>query len=235
MDAKKFLTNYYTGEEAEQYDYRREEKDIRRYAEVKKQIKNTRDLLKGLPNGKILDVACGTGRYFKFYGEREVHGIDISKDMLNLAKAVDQNAVLKVADGENIPYGDNSFDIVITSQFIQHIPNYLRVIKEMRRVCKSGGYIIIDFPNRYSLSCFFRFVKRSLGVVKRDYNFFTMKEIKTISKELGFEIIDVKKTIFITPVLFPKSMVNFSMKLNSLLINFFPRMSYKNYVLFRKK
>jgi ubiquinone/menaquinone biosynthesis C-methylase UbiE len=235
IENKEFLSGHYTGKEAEDYDYNREVKDIRRFAEVKKQIKNTEEFLRGLPDGKILDVACGTGRYFKLYGKREIHGVDISEDMLKFAKEVDKKAVLKVADGEHIPYGDNSFDIVITSQFIQHIPDYLNVLKEMGRVCKKRGHLIVDFPNRNSLSCFFRFIKRSLGLVKRPYNFFTEKEISKISEDLNLEIVEVRKTIFITPVLFPKSMVNFSMKLNDLLMGTFPGMSYKNYVLFKKK
>lgn len=234
MDDKKFLTDFYTGKEAERYDYKRERKDIRRYAEVKKQIKNTREFLKDLPEGNILDVACGTGRYFKLYGKRKIYGIDISKDMLKLAKKVDKTAIVQVADAEHIPYKNNSFDIVITSQFIQHIPNYLKVLKEMKRVCKKEGYIIVDFPNKNSFSCLFRYIKKSLGMVKRHYNFFTMKQIKNISKKLNLEILDVKKTIVITPVLFPKWTLNFSMKFNNLLIDFFPGISYKNYILFKK-
>ena len=232
---KDFLDKYYTGKEAELYDYKRERKDIRRFAEVKKQIENTRELLKNLPETNILDVACGTGRYFKLYGKRKIYGIDISKDMLELAKKADKKAILKVSDADNIPYPDKTFDVVITSQFIQHAPYYLNVLKEMKRVCKKNGYIIVDFPNKYSLSYAFRKVKGFLGFAKRSYNFFTMREIEKLAEKLNLEIVEVRKTIIITPVLFPKSMVKISSKLNNFLITLFPGLTYKNYVLLKSK
>lgn len=234
-ELKEALTNYYTGKEAEDYDYNRERKDVRRYAEVKKQIENTLTLLEGLPEKEILDVACGTGRLFHLYGKRKIYGVDISEDMLKQARKKYPNAVLKIADAENIPYEDNRFDIIITAQFIQHLPEYINGLKEMVRVCKKGGYIIVDFPNKHSLIYLFREIKRKLGFVWRPYNCFSKGDIKKIAEELGLEIIDIKKTIVITPLILPKSFVKFSEGLNNFLIKIVPFATYKNYVLFRKK
>jgi len=234
---KKELAEFYTGKEAEEYEYKREKKDARRFAEVQRQIDITKALLKLTPDSnkiKILDVACGTGRFFKLYGKRKIYGIDISNDMLKQARK-SKKAVLKVADAEKIPYAKNSFDIVITAQFIQHLEDYMPYLKEMVRVCKSKGYLIMDFPNKYSLASLARFFKRLFKRAKRPYTFFTRKQIKKIAEKLDLEVIKWKDTIIISPVYFPKKMLGFVTFLNKFLIHRIPCFAYKHYVLFRKK
>jgi ubiquinone/menaquinone biosynthesis C-methylase UbiE len=106
---------------------------------------------------KVLDVGCGTGRMLetvfnsKKYGKDiEYHGLDSSREMLKVIKKEWNNVTLKKGDAEKLPYEDNTFDLVFTFHLLWHLPNklQLKIIKEMKRVCKKGGLILFDVINK---------------------------------------------------------------------------------------
>lgn len=75
----------YTGL-AEKYQRNKYETPLRKYMEVPSYLR----LMEGIKNEDIIDLACGTGCYTRMFRERtsgKVYGIDISKDMINLAKS----------------------------------------------------------------------------------------------------------------------------------------------------
>jgi ubiquinone/menaquinone biosynthesis C-methylase UbiE len=228
---KKELASEYYGEEAEKYDSKRVE-DIRHASVVAKQVEITKEFL-NFNYKNILDVACGTGRFFYLYNGK-VHGIDISTDMLKVNKRKNKKAILQRADASKIPFRNNFFDVVNTSQFIKHTPEYKQVIKEMVRVTKHGGIIIIDFPNRYSITCVMTKLRVLIGRL-RHYNFFSLDDIKKIAKENNLDIIDIQPTVVISPLYFPKRKVNFVMRFNKFLTKIFPELTYVFYVKFRKR
>lgn len=232
---KEELSKQYFGKEAEQYDFVRH-KDPRRMLVVNIQAKITKKLLKKAGGKNILDVACGTGRFFPLYAPREIYGIDVSSEMLKQAAKRKKVKIkkLQVADAEHLPFKDQTFDVVNTSQFIMHTPYYRKIIKEMTRVTKIGGSLIIDFPNKYSLSNPFTKHRIRTGVY-RHYNLFTKKQIYQIAKENNLEIKDIYGTTIFTPMMFPKKMVGFSKSFNSFLIKILPQFSYVFYVRFVKK
>lgn len=96
---------------------------------------------------KILEVGCGTGlstRHIAKKYDARVVGIDISEKMIRKAKERNrqlENAEFLVADAQELPFKDNTFDIVFTESVISLVPNQLKAVKEFRRVAKPGGYI----------------------------------------------------------------------------------------------
>ena len=232
---KEELAKQYFGKEAAEYDQVRHA-DPRRMLVVNIQARITKELLKKAGGNNILDIACGTGRFFPLYVPREIYGIDISSEMLRQAsKRKGLNIKkLQVADAENIPFEDEFFDVVNTSQFIMHTPYYKKIIRDMVRVTKQGGSIIIDFPNKYSISNPFTKHRIRTGVY-RHYNLFTKKQIRQIAKENNLEIKDMKGTTIFTPMMLPKSMTGFSKALNSFLVKLLPGFAYVFYVRFVKK
>jgi SAM-dependent methyltransferase len=97
---------------------------------------------------KILDAGCGTGKnieYLQKYGE--VSGVDFSEDALSFCK---ERGLTNVRQGEieTLPYGDNTFDLVTCFGVLYHkgIKDDLRAIRELSRVCKQGGYVLITTP-----------------------------------------------------------------------------------------
>ena len=94
----------------------------------------------------ILDVGCGTGRYTKIFTQQgaKVVGIDFSKNMLKIAKARVKKAEFKQTDiTKKFPFPDNTFDKIVCSLVVSHIKNLSPVLKEMKRVLKDGGFIIL--------------------------------------------------------------------------------------------
>lgn len=162
-------------------------------------------ILYNIKAGSILDVACGTGTllFQANLKELECYGVDLSKGMLNRAKLKVPNAKLKQGDFENIPFGNNTFDYVVSTNAIGSVKvNPTRVVAEMIRVCKKGGEVRIadyNLPTVYTyknkiLIKFFRF----LG--DNPYNFtqiFKKQGYKPEVESLGlfgtYQLLKIKK------------------------------------------
>ena len=102
----------------------------------------------GAAKGKILEVGVGTGKNLPYYSKKaKVTGIDISKGMLD--KAIKKNNKLKtncrllLMDAENMKFRNNSFDTVLCTFILCSVPNPVKALKEMRRVCKPNGRILM--------------------------------------------------------------------------------------------
>lgn len=105
----------------------------------------------------VLDVACGSGIVSCEFAKHAsyVTGIDITQGMLDEAKKLQtkqnlENITWQIGDVENMPYKDDSFSIVISRFGFHHFLNPLRVLSEMKRVCKPNGIIMVvdvSLPN----------------------------------------------------------------------------------------
>lgn len=98
--------------------------------------------------GSILDVGCGDGFLFKVIQNRNnVFGAEISAERLKRARK-DAGWVEYVrANGSRLPYKSESFDAVVCSEVLEHVYEPENVVKEMTRVCKKAGSLIITIPN----------------------------------------------------------------------------------------
>lgn len=104
-------------------------------------------LVKKNKNGKTLDMGCGKGDHFQYIKSRNFIGIDINKDLLNLAKQEYPNAQLTRADIFNLPFKDNSFDTIVSIYVLEHLANLPVVLREVNRVLRGGGgEFIIAIP-----------------------------------------------------------------------------------------
>ena len=101
------------------------------------------------PNDRILEVGVGTGINLSLYPkECTVTGIDFSEQMLEkarerVARKGIRNARLLQMDAADLKFADNSFDIVYAPYVISVVPDPVTVAREMRRVCRPGGRLII--------------------------------------------------------------------------------------------
>jgi ubiquinone/menaquinone biosynthesis C-methylase UbiE len=100
---------------------------------------------------RVLDVGCGTGFFLLnlwqagFVGE--AHACDISPGMVAVcaesARAIGCDAKLRVADAENLPYEDESFDLITAHAVVHHLPDPRLAFAEMLRVLRPGGALLI--------------------------------------------------------------------------------------------
>lgn len=96
----------------------------------------------------ILDVGCGPGRITSMLSDRrEVHGIDISPEMIELARKRDRHTLYHICDGRTIDCEDNKFDFVYSMFVFQHLDydGVASYLKEMGRVVRPGGRVRFQF------------------------------------------------------------------------------------------
>lgn len=98
------------------------------------------------PGAKILELGCGTGSMWVnnlhlLAGGAELTLTDFSEGMLETAKRniSSENVTFLKVDIQNIPYPDNSFDVVIANMMLYHVPDLHKGLSEVRRVLKDGG------------------------------------------------------------------------------------------------
>ena len=118
-------------------------------ARVKKIIETAGDV----SGKKILEVGCGKGRVarvFKSLGA-DIYGIDISDKLLEEAKKIDSKRFIK-ADAYNMPFPDDSFDVIYLLEVIEHLPDIERMFQEASRVLSKKGKLIIVDRNILSLN-----------------------------------------------------------------------------------
>ena len=119
---------------------------------------DTVELLASLPGvtagARVLDAPCGAGRHVREFARRgfRVDGIDLSADLLGIARRSAGDGVgLARADLRGIPLADGRYDLVTNlfssiGYFADDADNHT-VIRELARVCRPGGVVVVDFMN----------------------------------------------------------------------------------------
>ena len=106
-------------------------------------------LIKPLGIESILDAGCGEGFTIDKLKEngigKKIEGVEYSKDAILLGKKLFPNLIIKQESIYELPYKDNSFNLVICTEVLEHLEKPSEALKEILRV--SGKYLIISVPN----------------------------------------------------------------------------------------
>lgn len=109
-----------------------------------------RSLLEDI-SGKVLIIGCGSQDDMSIISDEcEGVGIDISAEAIKKSKERYPRFEYFVADAANLPFPDNSFDCVVCSEVIEHIPENEKVFSEVGRVLRNKKTFIITTPNWFS-------------------------------------------------------------------------------------
>ena len=97
----------------------------------------------------VLDVGCGTGvltrELVKHVGTTgSATGFDLSESMLGVARERSPAATFKQGNVVDLPFEDKSFDVVISSFMLMFVPEPEKALREMRRVLKDGGHMVVS-------------------------------------------------------------------------------------------
>jgi len=153
-------------------------------AHVIDKINFIRNNLKLSKRTKVLEVGAGSG-YFSYYLNKHCNllATDSNKGILSLNPIKNK----KVCDGNNLPFRDNSFDVVMAFDLLHHVDNPEQVIKELKRV--SRKYIVLTEPNGNNIlqKIFVLFFPREWGTFR-----FTTKYLKRLIKKNKFRILNFK-------------------------------------------
>jgi 2-polyprenyl-3-methyl-5-hydroxy-6-metoxy-1,4-benzoquinol methylase len=126
----------------------------------------------------LLDLGCNTGiltRSFARLGYRDVQGVDISEKYIRLATLDgDQmdNLHYSIGDATNLDHTDNTFDLAVCFEVLEHISGYQNAVKETVRVTKDSGHVLISVPKEsmvYDPGHINVFTERTLTAIERRY------------------------------------------------------------------
>jgi SAM-dependent methyltransferase len=97
---------------------------------------------------RILDVGCGLGMYVSQLRQfsDQVYGVDVDHEKVAQASRWLPN--LQVSPAERLPFEDESFDVVLLNEVLEHVEDDRRAIREAYRVLAPGGHFLIYAPNR---------------------------------------------------------------------------------------
>jgi len=151
-------------------------------------------------NEKLLDVGCGRGVYsIKFAKHCSVYGIDSSDKLLHDCK---QNAYdasvdipLVLADAENIPFKDKTFDKIAVIEILEHISNTSKTLKEIFRVLKDNGSLCISIPTYFTEQIFGRIHPEYFGY-SGHVRIIKDKQFINELLEAGFSVYKIKRESF---------------------------------------
>jgi SAM-dependent methyltransferase len=104
---------------------------------------------------KVLDVGCGEGRFCRMLGDNGVPstGVDPTPALIAAARERDPGGVYVEAEAEDLPFGDESFDLVVSYLSLVDIPDAYSAIREMVRVLRPGGTLLIANLNGFNTAC----------------------------------------------------------------------------------
>lgn len=147
-DAPSYESNY-----IESYDLNNSERTLAGYFLQKSHAALEATLPKIGASNRILEVGAGTGHHFKYVNKVDKYVMTDGNDaMLQIAAEKFRNAVssgdlvIEKQDATRLTYAENSFDRLIATHVLEHLPNPVAVLSEWNRVVRPGGIISIVLP-----------------------------------------------------------------------------------------
>lgn len=158
------------------------------------EIKDILRFLRPVSSELILDVGTGSGRIAReilINAKANVIGIDVGRPAIESAKARARNLSgyeMVIADGQYLPFREDSFDGIICIRALKYFPNYIQGIAEMSRVLKSGKRLLVDLSSILGYEIILRHITHSLSA--RDSHVFNLYKIRNLLKLYKFAIVD---------------------------------------------
>ena len=154
---------------------------------------------------RILDVGCGTGANLLMlskYGEAE--GVDVSEDALAFCRERGLDKV-RLGAAEELPYEDNSFDLVTAFDVVEHMDDDLAGLTEMQRVLRPGGRVLLFVPT-------FMFLWGLQDEVSNHRRRYRLPELRRVLERAGFEVerTTYANITFFAPILFVRKLMQWT-------------------------
>ena len=108
-----------------------------------------RELAAARAGDRIVDVGCGGGHVLGMFEDAELVGVDVSSVMLDKARHNLRGRAVTLLHGELAEVGlaDDSFDVAICTEVLEHVIDPRAVLAEIQRVMRPGGVVVVTFPN----------------------------------------------------------------------------------------
>jgi len=165
------------------------------YNYLKKNLKNKTSF-------KILDIGCGTGAAMiemkKLFGNRlKIYGVDVIALQVDIARErlvkYEINGRVELVDSEILPFADESFDAVYTSDVLGHVKNVQIWLKEINRILKPDGVLSMFAESKLGKHAYIRnyLLKHGLNTdphAEFHISLFSKQELRNLLQSAGFKI-----------------------------------------------
>ena len=171
----------------------------------------------GLLNGalQILEVGCGAGTMTAYLADRgfTTIGTDVSEVLLRYARKAHPECRFEHMRGEVLRFPDDRFDLVVSFDVLEHIPDVEAHVREVRRVLRPGGHYLLQTPNKWTNLPFSIVRDRSLARWKKYHpSLQTKKSLTRMLEGHGFSVqivrMPVANEFFKEKLIFPLNLVD---------------------------
>lgn len=138
---------------------------------------------------KALELGCGSGNLASLLYDEGISiiGSDISQSAVDHARQQYPKIDFKVHSADALPYDNQTFDLVMSFDVFEHLPDVDRHLSEVRRVLKNNGYYVLQTPNKFSNIIFETLKTRSLAWKKYHPSLHFFSQLKRRLKKNGFD------------------------------------------------
>lgn len=149
---------------------------------------------------KVLDIGCGDGYFGEFLvnnKKADYTGADISETALNSAKGRGLKVIQLDASNDLSKFDPESFDFVIMSEFIEHIPNSEEILRVVGRIAKKG--VLVSIPNiaywKFRLQLLLgKFPKQWVVAPEEHLRYWSVDDFNETAEKSGFEVREIRSS-----------------------------------------
>ncbi len=165
----------------------------------------------------ILDAGCGDGVFLEKIANKIkdalIYGIDYNPVRVERAVSLlkdKENVNVASGDVSNLSFCDEFFDVILLNQVLEHIPDDEKTLRELYRVLKSGGVLIVGVPNE---GCFLarirnNFLQKEIRKTTDHIHFYTEKKIAGLIDSVGFRRVAIWRQSFFLPHLLLNALIS---------------------------
>jgi len=163
---------------------------------------------------KILDIGSGEA-FFKFFFDAmcpekiDWHGVEVWKERAEFCRHVGYTIAEETLEKGKLPYESATFDVILASHVLEHLPNPKAIIAEMGRVLKKGGILLIGTPTKPPIiadldSLYHRLNKRNTGDTQQAFTHNSLEQLilsamnlpkESVIDKRGFRIVSGRKKL----------------------------------------
>jgi SAM-dependent methyltransferase len=166
----------------------------------------------------VLEIGCGRGGFSDYLIRQypqigKLYASDYSESALQIGRRRSgglAKIVWQQEDVQNLSFGDQTFNTIVSCETIEHVPHPLRALAEMYRVLKPGGRVILTCPNYFNLFGIWCLYRKLIGKPYTEggqpyVNYLLIPSIYGKIKMLGFTIEHFHSSELVLPARVPKT------------------------------